>query len=86
VSLTAFSSSTCPPGVVVDHHLERARPALKVNRQQDGPGTRFDCDPSNLHETPTTTTEYGPHQMTEADPRELRAVLRRVQGQGIRSG
>jgi hypothetical protein len=43
------------------------RPALEVIHQQDGQGTLFYLDPPYLHATRASTTEYGPHEMSEGD-------------------
>lgn len=72
---------------------ERLRPvvvecidALSLIRREDGPGTLFYCDPPYLHETRSTTTEYGPHEMGEADHRELLDALRAAEGKVMLSG
>jgi DNA adenine methylase len=62
------------------------RPALDVIRRQDGPETLHYCDPPYLHETRTAKGVYGPHEMTEADHRELLRVLRSVRGKVVLSG
>jgi DNA adenine methylase len=64
----------------------RNRPALQVIRAEDGPATLFYCDPPYLHETRTATKAYGPCEMSEADHRELLAVLRQVKGKVMISG
>jgi len=62
------------------------RPALDVIRQQDGPDTLLYCDPPYLHATRATTGEYGPHEMSEADHRELLEVLAGIRGKFLLSG
>ncbi len=61
------------------------RPALDVIRQQDGPDTLFYCDPPYLHQTRSATDTYT-HEMSEADHRQLLAVLLRCQGKVMLSG
>jgi hypothetical protein len=61
-------------------------PALAVIRSQGGPRTLFYLDPPYLHETRSTTDEYGEHEMTEADHAELPGVLRQVRGKVMLSG
>lgn len=62
------------------------RPALDVIRQQDGPKTLFYCDPPYLHETRSSTGEYGEYEMTEEDHRDLLATLSEIQGRFMLSG
>jgi DNA adenine methylase len=62
------------------------RPALDVIREHDGEGTLFYVDPPYLHETRTATDAYGDFEMTEAEHRELLAVLLRCRGKVMLSG
>jgi DNA adenine methylase len=62
------------------------RPAVEVLRSQDGPAVLSYCDPPYLHATRASTREYGRYEMSEADHRELLAVLRSVQGKVMVSG
>jgi DNA adenine methylase len=62
------------------------RPALDVIRSQDGPGTLLYCDPPYLHQTRANRDSYGPHEMTEADHRQLLDVLGRCRGEVMLSG
>jgi DNA adenine methylase len=62
------------------------RPAVEVIRQQDGPETLFYCDPPYLQQTRTAPDVYGPHEMSEANHRELLAVLRACRGKVLLSG
>lgn len=62
------------------------RNALDVIRQQDGPRTLFYLDPPYLHETRTTTKEYGEHEMTEQDHERLLEVLESIEGKFLLSG
>jgi DNA adenine methylase len=61
------------------------RPALELIRREDAPGTLFYCDPPYLHKTRETTDAYA-LEMTEADHRELLAVLRACKGKVMLSG
>jgi DNA polymerase-1 len=63
----------------------RNKPALDVIRAEDGPGTLFYCDPPYLHETRAVRDTYT-HEMSEADHRELLAVLKRCEGKVMLSG
>ena len=65
--------------------LVLSRPALDVIRQHDMPHTLFYCDPPYLHSTRTDTAAYE-HEMTEADHRELLAVLKGCEGRVMLSG
>jgi DNA adenine methylase len=60
--------------------------AIDVIRSEDGPRTLFYCDPPYLHSTRTSTKEYGDHEMTEEDHRELLTELRRCRGKVMISG
>lgn len=62
------------------------RDALEVIRSQDGPNTLYYCDPPYLHETRTTTQEYGEHEMSEAQHEVLLKALCEVQGAVLLSG
>jgi len=62
------------------------RPALEVIWEQDGPDTLFYCDPPYLHETRSTTTEYGPHEMSEDDHDFLLDTLAMIKGKFLLSG
>jgi DNA adenine methylase len=62
------------------------RPALDAIRSQDGPHTLHYCDPPYLHETRTARQAYGRFEMTEAEHRELLAVLLGVEGKVMLSG
>jgi DNA adenine methylase len=68
-------------GVVVEE-----RNALALIHQEDGPGTLFYCDPPYFHPTRTARKAYGPFEMTEAQHRELLAVLLWVKGKVMLSG
>jgi DNA adenine methylase len=77
-------------GLEAVHHRLRDvkvlnRPALEVIKSEDGPATLFYCDPPYLHETRTAPKVYA-HEMTDADHRELLAVLAQVKGMVILSG
>jgi DNA adenine methylase len=61
-------------------------PAVQVIRREDTPNTLFYCDPPYLHETRSTTSEYGAFEMTEADHSELLGELARIQGKFLLSG
>lgn len=62
------------------------QPALKVIRKQDGKKTLFYLDPPYLHETRSTTTEYGDHEMGEADHAALLAAVSACRGRVLLSG
>jgi DNA adenine methylase len=47
------------------------RKATDVIREQDGPKTLFYLDPPYVHETRVTTTEYGDHEMSIEEHRQL---------------
>lgn len=62
------------------------RDALEVIRSQDGPRTLFYLDPPYLHETRTTTTEYGDYEMTPEQHQGLLDTLAEIKGRFILSG
>jgi DNA adenine methylase len=62
------------------------KPAVKVVREQDGPGTLFYCDPPYLHSTRTAPDTYGPYEMSERQHRELLDNLRHINGKAMLSG
>lgn len=59
--------------------------AIDVIKQQDGEKTLFYLDPPYLFETRASTGQYD-HEMTEADHRELLAVLSSSKGKFLLSG
>jgi DNA adenine methylase len=61
-------------------------PALEMIRKEDGPRALFYCDPPYLHETRATTGEYGPHEMSVKDHRDLLRTLGDVEGRFLLSG
>lgn len=61
------------------------RDALDVIRQQDGKNTLFYLDPPYLHETRSTTNEYGDFEMTEEQHRELLTTLVSIEGKFLLS-
>lgn len=62
------------------------RPAHSVIAANDGPGTFFYLDPPYLHETRTTTYEYGDHEMSVAEHEHLLELLGGLQGKFMLSG
>ena len=81
---------TCVEGLpAVSARLRRVvilnQPALEVIGQQDGPATLYYLDPPYLHETRAATSTYK-HEMTEADHRQLLAVIKQCQGKVMLSG
>jgi DNA adenine methylase len=60
--------------------------AMKVIKQQDGPRTLFYCDPPYLHDTRTSTGEYGEQEMSEADHSRLLKTLLEIKGRFMLSG
>jgi DNA adenine methylase len=55
------------------------RPAVDVIRLYDSPGTLFYCDPPYVHSTRGDSKAYG-YEMSDAQHRDLAAVLNSVQG------
>lgn len=62
------------------------RDAISVIKQQDGEHTLFYCDPPYLHETRSTTKEYGEHEMSEEQHCELLMALNAIKGKFMLSG
>jgi len=62
------------------------KPALTVITGQDGPRTLFYLDPPYLHETRTTTKDYGQYEMTREDHATLLDTLGGVEGRFLLSG
>lgn len=60
--------------------------ALKVIRQQDGPRTLFYLDPPYLHETRSSTGEYGDWEMSSAQHFALLWLLTEIKGRFLLSG
>ncbi len=60
--------------------------ALKVIHDFDSVTTCFYCDPTYLHETRTSTGEYGAYEMSEADHHLLLTTLQHVRGRFLLSG
>lgn len=60
--------------------------AVKVIKQQDGEHTLFYCDPPYLHETRSSTGEYGAHEMTADQHSELLETLLGIKGRFMLSG
>jgi DNA adenine methylase len=56
------------------------RPAVEVIQMQEGPNTLFYLDPPYMHETRYNTDEYGDHEMSSDDHRELLECLSRCKG------
>ncbi len=69
-------------GVVME-----CRPALEVIQQQDSPVTLHYADPPYVSSTRAAgASEYGAHEMTDAQHAELLNVLRQVRGKVMISG
>lgn len=65
----------------------RCQPAMEVIRQEDAPDTLFYLDPPYLPSTRHDGGgEYGEHEMTEQDHRELLERLRTLKGKFLLSG
>ncbi len=57
-----------------------SKPAVQVIEEQDSPTTLFYLDPPYLHETRTTTEEYGEYEMSRQQHIELLDLVNRVEG------
>jgi DNA adenine methylase len=55
-------------------------------KKYDHPRALFYCDPPYLHETRSSTGEYGKHEMTPADHTTLLECLARIEGKFMLSG
>lgn len=64
----------------------RCGDALDIIRELDSPDTLFYCDPPYLHETRSSTGEYGENEMTEQQHAQLLTVLCEVAGKFVLSG
>lgn len=62
------------------------RPALEVIKSEDDKHTLFYLDPPYLHETRTTTYEYGAFEMSYDDHKALLLQLGRLKGKFMLSG
>ncbi len=62
------------------------KPAPDVIRKEDGPRALFYADPPYCHSTRSTTKEYGPHEMTDEQHKELLACLSAIKGRFLLSG
>lgn len=62
------------------------RPALKVIENYDTPETLFYADPPYLHQTRSTTNEYGEFEMSDADHVKLLHTLSKIKGKFVLSG
>jgi DNA adenine methylase len=60
-------------------------PAVEVIERYDSAETLFYCDPPYVHDTRGDSKAYA-HEMTDADHRQLAAVLHRVEGKVALSG
>lgn len=61
-------------------------PAIELIRREDSPTTLFYCDPPYLHETRSTTTEYGQFEMSVIEHSALLAHLLGCKGKVMLSG
>ncbi len=82
---------SCVEGLPAVHErLKRVlvlnRQALDVIRGHDSEQTLFYLDPPYLHETRTTTQEYGTHEMSPQDHMVLLDVLGTIRGKFVLSG
>jgi len=62
------------------------KPALEVIASEDGPRTLFYLDPPYLHETRTTTKEYGEFEMDDKAHGALLEALAGIKGRFLLSG
>jgi DNA adenine methylase len=62
------------------------RDALDVIKQQDGKRTLYYCDPPYVHKTRSSTGEYGEHEMSDDQHRELLKALAGIAGRFLLSG
>jgi DNA adenine methylase len=64
----------------------RRMDACDFIRKYDHPRALFYCDPPYLHETRTSTGEYGPNEMTPEDHLRLLSTLGGIKGRFLLSG
>lgn len=64
----------------------RCQPAVDFIKKLDSEDTLFYADPPYLHETRSSTGEYGKHEMTQEQHHSLLALLRTVKGKVLLSG
>jgi DNA adenine methylase len=62
------------------------RPAVEAIAKLDGPDFLVYCDPPYLHETRSTTGEYGDFEMNTADHKKLLLTLAGMKGKFLLSG
>lgn len=60
--------------------------AVEFIEKYDHPRALFYCDPPYLHETRSSTGEYGDHEMSEGDHTRLLFKLSRIKGRFMLSG
>lgn len=63
-----------------------SRSAVDAIRKLDGPDLLVYADPPYVHETRSSTGEYGEHEMSEADHVELLSTLANMEGMFVLSG
>lgn len=64
----------------------RCQEAVDFIRELDSPETLFYCDPPYVHETRSTTKEYGEHEMSDKDHRAIVELLGSIEGKFVLSG
>lgn len=64
----------------------RCQDAKDFIRELDSPDTLFYCDPPYMHETRSTTKEYGDHEMSDEGHHNLLCCLKLVKGNVVLSG
>jgi DNA adenine methylase len=63
-----------------------SKPAVEVIKKLDSPDTLFFCDPPYLHETRSSTGEYGVNEMSDLDHVDLLDCLSQVKGKFMLCG
>jgi len=64
----------------------RNKPSLDLIRSEDSSNTLFYLDPPYVHSTRATTSEYGAHEMSEADHGALLNLIAGIDGKFLLSG
>jgi DNA adenine methylase len=64
----------------------RCKDAVELILELDSPATLFYLDPPYLHETRSTTSEYGAYEMSREQHVKLLATLAGIEGKFILSG